>query len=373
MADPAGTQGEQNSPGRGSVGAAFGSGGVAAGGSAGGSTGGAAGAGAVAAGRGEQEASLYLHPQTLARLKTFELRAKMIIEGVTSGQHRSPYQGFSVEFAQHRPYVAGDDVRHLDWKVYARSDKLHLKQYQQETNLDLITLVDASGSMDFGTRSFDDASGVGRTTSPDGRSYWSKFDHSTALAAALSYITLRQGDRAGLYVFADDIRAAVRRSSAQGTWRQIVGALSTQPVDRPTNLARAVDQVLAGVNNRCLIAIISDFFEDLDPIKAAIGRLRHRGHDVIAFQVVDRAEREFNLRDAAPFIGLEGEELLRLDPRAIRKAYQEAFEAHRSTLERTVLSLGFDYQLVDTHDWLGPPLAHFVAHRNAFIRRRSRS
>lgn len=321
----------------------------------------------------EQDASLYLHPQTLARLKTFELRAKMIIEGVTSGQHRSPYQGFSVEFAQHRPYVAGDDVRHLDWKVFARSDKLHLKQYQQETNLDLVTLVDASGSMDFGTRSFHDASGVGRETSPDGRAYWSKFDHATALAAALSYITLRQGDRAGLYVFADELKAAVRRSSAQGTWRQIVSALSTHPVDRPTNLGRVVDQALAGITNRCLIAIISDFFEEPEVIKAAMGRLRHRGHDVIAFQVIDRAEREFDLRDAAPFIGLEGEEMLRLDPRAIRRAYQEAFERHRAQVEKAVVGLGFDYELVDSHAWLGPPLAHFVAHRNAFIRRRSRS
>ena len=126
----------------------------------------------------EADASLYLHPQTLARLSTFELRAKMIIEGVMSGMHRSPYHGFSVEFAQHRPYVAGDDIRHLDWKVYARSDKLHLKQYQQETSLDLVVLVDASGSMRFGSRTFEDASGAGHTLSPYGQSNWSKFDHA---------------------------------------------------------------------------------------------------------------------------------------------------------------------------------------------------
>src|SRR5688572_21876903 len=169
----------------------------------------------------EAEASLYLHPQTLARLASFELRAKMIVEGVMSGQHRSPYHGYSVEFAQHRPYVAGDDIRHLDWKVYGRSDKLHLKQYQQETNLDMMVLVDSSGSMRYGSRSFEDASGVGRKTSPDGRSNWTKFDHATAVAAALSYMALRQGDRAGLAVFADEVRAMVKRSSAQGQWRQI--------------------------------------------------------------------------------------------------------------------------------------------------------
>jgi len=318
----------------------------------------------------EQDASLYLHPQTLARLKTFELRAKMIVEGVMSGQHRSPYQGFSVEFAQHRPYVPGDDVRHLDWKVYARSDKLHLKQYQQETNLDLLVLVDASGSMNYGSRSFEEASGVGRKTSIDDRPYWSKFDHATALAAALSYITLRQGDRAGLVVFADEVRAMVARSGSMGAWRQVVGALSTHPVERPTDLGRVVDQVIAKVSNRCLIALISDFFEDAAQIRAAMARIKHKGHDLIAFQVLDRAELKFDFADAAPFEGLEGEGLVRVDPRAVRQAYLDAIGAHVAEVEKITRGFGFDYQLVDSHDWLGPPLAAFVGRRNAQIKRR---
>ncbi len=317
----------------------------------------------------EEDASLYLHPQTLARLKTFELRAKMIVEGVMSGQHRSPYHGFSVEFAQHRPYVAGDDVRHLDWKVYGRSDKLQLKQYQQETNLDLITLVDCSGSMDYGSRSFEEASGAGRATSLDGRAHWSKFDHATALAAALSYITLRQGDRAGLFVFADEVRAAVKRSSQNTAWRQIVGALSTHPVDRPTDLGRAVDQALSNVRNRCLLAVISDFFDDPETIRAAVARVRHRGHDMIAFQVVDRQELRFEMRDEAPFEGLEGEDAIRLDPRSIRDGYLAAFEAHREHVERVMRKFGFEYQLVDTYEWLGPALAAFVAKRTAMMKR----
>ncbi len=317
----------------------------------------------------EQDASLYLHPQTLARLRTFELRAKMIVEGVMSGQHRSPYQGFSVEFAQHRPYVAGDDLRHLDWKVFARSDKLHLKQYQQETNLDLVAMVDASGSMDYGSRSFAEASGVGRKTSLDGRDYWSKFDHATALAAAMCYVTLRQGDRAGVVVFADEVRAMVRRSSSTATWRQVVGALSTHPVDRPTDLARATDQTLAKITNRCLIVLISDFFEDPERIRAAFARIKHRGHDLIVFQVLDRAERTFEFAESAPFEGLEGEAVLRVDPRAIRGAYLDSINAHVGRVEKITRSFGFDYQLVDTHDWLGPPLAAFVARRNAQIKR----
>ncbi|MBY0307317.1 MAG: DUF58 domain-containing protein, partial [Phycisphaerales bacterium] len=149
------------------------------------------------------DAQLYLHPQTLARLGSLELRAKAIVEGVMSGAHKSPYQGSSVEFAQHRPYAQGDDIRRLDWKVYGRTDKLQIKQYRQETNLDLVLLVDSSGSMRYGSRTFSDASGEGAKAALDGRTNWSKFDHATAVAAAMASIALKQGDRVGLVVYAD--------------------------------------------------------------------------------------------------------------------------------------------------------------------------
>lgn len=317
----------------------------------------------------EADAQLYLHPQTLARLGTLELRAKMIVEGVMSGAHKSPFQGYSVEFAQHRPYVAGDDLRHLDWKVFGRSDKLHLKQYQQETNLDLVVMVDASGSMNFGSRSFEDASGVGRVKSPDGRAYWSKYDHATAIGAALSYMALRQGDRVGLLVYADEVLAMLKRSSAMSTWRQIVGALSTQPVNRPTNFSRVIDQALGKLGNRCLIALVGDLFVEPEEYRTALARLRHRRHDAIVFQIIDRREKEFDLSEVAPFEGLEGEARLKVDPRAIRKAYREVFAEHLSAIEHITRSMGFDYQQVNTHDWLGPPMAAFMARRNAQIKR----
>lgn len=329
------------------------------------------------------EASLYLHPQTLARLSSFELRAKMIVEGLSSGQHRSPYQGFSVEFAQHRPYSPGDDLRHLDWKVFARSDKLHLKQYQQETNFDLIVLVDCSGSMSFGSRSFAEASGTGRETSPDGRTHWSKFDHATALAAALSYITLRQGDRVGLEMFDERVRLVLKRSSSQGTWRQIVSALSTHPAhrthphaedsaSRSSDLRRAIDETFAQITNRCILAIVSDFFMDIDAIKDALARTRHAQADVMAFQIMDAAELNFDLRENAGGVlleGLEGESTLRIDPRAIRKGYLEALHEHNTKLRALLRGMGYDYTLVNTHEFLGPALASFVSRRNAQIKR----
>lgn len=315
------------------------------------------------------DATLYLHPQTLARLGSFEMRAKHIVEGVMSGMHRSPYQGFSVEFAQHRPYVAGDDLRRLDWKVYGRTDKLHLKQHHQETNLDLMILVDSSGSMRYGSRLFAEASGAGKKLGPHGGLQWTKFDHATALAAAFSYMALRQGDRVGLVVYADEVRAMLRRSSAQGQWRQIVSALSTAPVDRPTDLSRVIDQALAKLTNRCLIVIISDFFEDIGHLRTALARCKHRRHDVIVCEVVDKQELEFNFKDAAPFDGLEGEARIRLDPRAVRRDYLAALRDHLEQVKRVTRGFGFDEMLVNTHEWLGPPMAAFVARRNARIKR----
>lgn len=317
----------------------------------------------------QPDASLYLHPQTLARLGTFELRAKMIVEGVMSGMHRSPHHGFSVEFAQHRAYSPGDDLRHLDWKVYGRTDKLYLKQYQQETNLDLICLVDASGSMNFGTRAFKEASGAGSETSVDGRTMWTKFDHATALAAAIAYITLQQGDRVGLGVFSSELRGIVDRSSQRGTWRKIVETLSAHPVDEPTDMSRVMDQTLGKLNNRCLIAIMSDFFEDPAALRSALARIKHRGHDVILFQIVDDAERTLGMDAPGLFEGLEGEAPLKVDPRAVRAEYVKVFEKHLEEVPRLARSFGFDHALVNTHDWLGPPLAAFIARRQAQLKR----
>ncbi|MBN8645265.1 MAG: DUF58 domain-containing protein [Planctomycetes bacterium] len=324
---------------------------------------------AARAGLPEADASLYLHPQTLARLGSMDLRAKMIVEGVMSGQHRSPYKGFSVEFAQHRPYVKGDDLRHLDWKVFGRSDKLYLKQYEQETNLDLVLLVDCSGSMNYGSRSYEEASGLGRKTSVDGRSNWTKYDHATATAAAFAYMALKQGDRVGLGLFADALVDALDRTNAMTQWRRIVGVLSQHPVARPTDFGHVIDQTLGKLATRCLIVIISDFFEDPARVRTALARIRHKRHDVVLVQVVDERERSFDFDDALPLEGLEGEGIVKMDPRSVRTAYLKAFNDHCEEVRKTARGFGFDFLQVCTHDWLGPSIAGFVAKRNALLKR----
>lgn len=309
----------------------------------------------------------YLAPETLAQLAPFELRAKMIVEGVMSGMHRSPYQGMAVEFAQHRQYVAGDDLKHLDWKVYGRSDKLYVKQYQQETNLDVIMLIDASASMGYGTLAV--KKGWGGTTASNRKNAWTKFDHAAAVAVAVAYLCLQQQDRVGVAVFADEIRAMVKRSSARGQWKSIVNTLNVQPVSAHTNLAKVTDQALGKVHNRALFVIISDFFEDVDAIRQSLARFRHRRHDLILMQVLDRQELQFEFTQPAPFEGLEDEGRLRIDPRALRQAYLESIGAHMDAIAKAALSFGFDYLRLNTHESVGPALSYLLARRNAQIKR----
>ncbi len=309
----------------------------------------------------------YLAPETLAQLSPFELRAKMIVEGVMSGMHRSPYQGMAVEFAQHRQYVAGDDLKHLDWKVYGRSDKLYVKQYQQETNLDVILLVDASASMRYGSELI--KRNWGGTEASRKSRRWTKYDHATAAATAIAYLCLHQQDRVGVFVYADEVKSFVQRSSAQGQWRRIINALSMHPVDEGTNLAKVTDQVLGKITNRALFVILSDFFDDSEVIRQSLAKIRHRRHDVIMLQMLDREEMQFTFSQPSPFEGLEGEGKLRLDPRALRASYLEALTAHNKAISKSALGFGFDYHRLNTHESVGPALTYVLARRNAFIKR----
>lgn len=314
-------------------------------------------------------AEAYLAPETLGQLAPFEVRAKMIVEGVMSGMHRSPYQGMAVEFAEYRQYAPGDDLKHLDWKAWGRSDKLYIKQYQQETNLDVVLMVDSSASMDFGTLPI--KAGWGGTESSRRHAKWTKYDHAAALSVAAGYVCLGQADRLGAAIFADDLRAIVPRSSSRQQWRRLVAALTAEPVDRPTDFGKVTDLVLSKVTNRVLFVIISDFFTDPEELRSSLARFRHKRHDVILVQTLDRAEMRFEYDAAAPFEGLEGEGRRRIDPRSLRDGYLEAIRDHAKEIERVTTAFGYDYVRVDTHDSVGPPIAYLLARRAALVRGRT--
>jgi uncharacterized protein (DUF58 family) len=299
----------------------------------------------------------------------------MIVEGVMTGMHRSPYQGFSVEFAQHRQYAFGDDIRHLDWKVFGRTDKLYLKQYQQETNLDLVLMVDASGSM-----------GYSSMKPPKvGVRAWRKYDHAAALAASLGYMALRQQDRVALVMFANTVRNATRTSNAHDHWRSIVEVLSGEPLEedtahvlagetteRTTDLGKLFDQMTAKLSRRSLLVLSSDLFDTPEALERGLALLKFRGHDLIVFQVLDDAELNFPFRSPSDFIGLENEGRLGLDPAALREAYLEAINTHVTAVEDLTRRFGFDYLLVNSHESLSAPLGYFLARRAAMLSRGGR-
>lgn len=312
--------------------------------------------------------STYLDPQTLAAIGSLELRARMIVEGLMTGMHRSPYQGFSVEFAQHRQYAPGDDIRHLDWKVFGRTDKLYLKQYQKETNLDLVILMDRSGSMGYGSHGY------------QGSPRWRKYDHAACITAAMTYLALRQQDRVELVLFSNRIRTATRISNSHDHWRTVVEALvagapsGSRPADPgaddlPTDLGRLFDEVMAKVTRRSILVLISDLFDDPAALERGLARLQHRRHDLIVLQTLDPAELSFPFRAPSDFLGLEGEGRLGLDPAALRRAYLDALREHLAEVERITRRFHFDHLLLDISKPLGPALSHFLARRSAMVSR----
>jgi uncharacterized protein (DUF58 family) len=297
----------------------------------------------------------YLDPRTLARIASIDLRARLIVEGLMTGMHRSPYQGISVEFAQHRPYVAGDDTRHVDWKVFGRSDKIYLKQYQEETNLHLICVVDASESMGF--------SSIG-----EGKETWSKYDHATAIAASLSYMAIQQQDSVGLAIFDNDLKKYHKPSNSPAQWKMITRELTLEPKLRKTNTGKVLDQLAEKLTHRSLIVILSDFFDDVDGIKKGLRHLRYKKHESLVFQILDPQEIEFPFEDVTLFKGLEESGELLTEPRALREGYLEQLAVFTDALKKICRGMHIDFQRMNTRDSLDVTLSGFLATRAASIK-----
>src|SRR5215211_3631047 len=282
----------------------------------------------------------YLDPRTLAKVGSLDLRARLIVEGLMNGMHRSPYQGISVEFAQHRPYVAGDDIRHVDWKVLGRSDKVYLKQYLEETNLHLICVVDASESM-----------GYSSITGDNGAT-WSKYDHATAIAASLAYMAIQQQDSVGLAIFDQTLSRYFKPSNSPRQWKIVVNELQQVPRWNKTNTGKILDQIAEKLSHRSLIVVLSDFFDDLDSIRQGLRHLRYKKHEIMAFQILDPAEIEFPFEDVTLFKGLEESGELLTEPRSLRDGYIEQLALFTEDLKKSCRGMGIDYQRFSSGDSL---------------------
>src|SRR3954465_5837751 len=298
----------------------------------------------------------YLDPRTLARIGAIDLRARLIVEGLMTGMHRSPYQGISVEFAQHRPYVAGDDIRHVDWKVFGKTDKIYLKQYLEETNLHLICVVDASESM-----------GYGSVTAKTGE-VWTKYDHATAIAAALSYMAIQQQDSVGLAIFDQQLSRYFKPSNSPAQWKIVVGELQQVPRWNKTNTGKILDQIAEKLNHCSLIVLLSDFFDDIESIKSGLRHLRYKKHEIMAFQIMDPAEIEFPFEDTTLFKGLEEAGELLTDPRALREGYIAELSNFTDELRKLCRGMHIDFTRMNSGESLDVALSGFLATRAASIK-----
>ena len=290
----------------------------------------------------------------LARISRLELEAREIVEGFLTGQHRSPYFGQSLEFAQHREYVPGDDTRRLDWKVFSKTDKLYLKLYEEETNLRTQLVLDASESMQFGNDRGGRA-GEGGT----------KFDQACRMAAALAYLLLQQQDSVGLTTFDEGIRSQVVARTSQQHLREL---LATMAVDKPakkTGLLEVTKQIADRDVQRGLVVLLSDLLIPVDELRKSLGLLRQRRHEVVVLQILDPQELSFDFSGTTRFIGLEGGDELTCQPRTLRDGYLAALEQFLDDVRRVCGQTGADYQLVRSDESPSAVLAEFIERRKS--------
>jgi uncharacterized protein (DUF58 family) len=293
-----------------------------------------------------------LDPRTLAKLKGLQVRARHIVEGYVSGLHRSPYHGFSIEFAEHREYAPGDDLRYLDWKVFGRTDKFYLKQYEDETNLICYLVLDVSESM--------------RYQGPD--SAMSKFEYAQCLAAALAWLILQQQDAVGLVTFDRQIRANVTPSSAATHLQPLLQVMEAAPLAAKTDTGPIFHELAERFRKRGVVVILSDFFDRVDSMLAGLKHFRHRRHDVVLFHVLDAAELDFPFRSPTLFRGLEQYPEVIADPRSLRQAYLREFGSFLRDVQQGCRGVQLDYRLMRTDQPFDVALSSYLAARMAKVK-----
>jgi len=289
----------------------------------------------------------YFDPEILAKIERLDLKARMIVEGYISGLHKSPFHGFSVEFAQHREYAPGDDLRRIDWKVYARSDRHYIKEYEEETNLVAYVAMDISESMRYAS---------GRV---------SKLEYGSYIAASLIYLMLLQRDSVGLVLFDENVRQVIPDSSNPGHREQLIAALEAVEPTEKTDLGKALEYVGRQLKRRGMVIVISDLFGDMARLLAGLKLLRYRGHDVIVFHILDKDELEFPFQELTLFKGMEGYGDLFAEPRALRQQYLQELDAFVRRVREECVGNRIDYQQLSTAEPLDVALSSYLATRMA--------
>ena len=287
----------------------------------------------------------YLDPRTLASVQGLELRARLIVEGYVGGVHKSPYHGFSIEFAEHREYTPGDDLRHVDWKVWAKQDRYYVKQFEEETNLRATLLVDVSNSMRYGSGPLN------------------KYEYAATIAVSLAYLALRQQDAVGCVAFDDTVRAKTPLRSKHNHLDAIIRALDHSAPAQKTDLYAILNNVAESYPRRGMVVIISDLLAERDGLIRGLRLLRQRGHDVLVFHVMDDEELDFPFTGPTRFEGLELPQALNCNPRALREGYLKALGEFLDEVRRGCSQHTVDYALVRTSQPLDAVLARYLSNR----------
>lgn len=286
-----------------------------------------------------------IDPQALMNIRNLELRARTVVEGFWSGIHRSPYHGFSVEFTEYRQYSPDDDLRYLDWRVYARSDRYFIKKFEDETNLRCYLVADRSNSMSYGT--------VG----------YSKGHYAATLAATLAYFLYLQGDGVGLLTFDEQVRDFLPARHRTGHLRHLMLALEKPVSGKDTQLDRPLRRVADILRRRGMIVLVSDFLAPLEPLQKELLAVAAGGHELVVFQVLDPAELTFKFSRASMFEDVESGRRLFIDPAAARRDYLRGLEAHCGALQQTCQRLGAVFHRVDISQPLELVLFDFLRAR----------
>jgi len=287
----------------------------------------------------------FLDPAVVARLGTLELRARTIVEGFLSGLHRSPFKGFSVEFAEYRQYMPGDDLSTIDWKVYARSDRHYVKKFEEETNLDCHLMLDVSASMGYGSRGI------------------TKHEYASCLAASLAYLMNRQRDACGLTAFDDKIVSMLPASARAGHLRSLLVTMSRLELGRRTDVSKPLHQLADSLSKRGMVVLISDLLDDPERVIRGLKHFQFRGTDVIVFQVLDPDEIEFPFDRPTRFEDLETEEEVMAVPSVVRSHYLKAIGDLIDRYKRDLGGCGIDYHLLSTREPLELALLAYLSTR----------
>lgn len=292
----------------------------------------------------------YFRPEVLSRIARLELRARHVVEGFVSGMHKSPYKGFSVEFAQHRPYVPGDDIRHIDWRAYAKADRFFIKEYEEETNMRVHLLLDCSGSM-----GYPEHPGTGRMT---------KWDYASTVAASLAHLLVYQQDAVGLTLFDTDIRRQLPASTHRASLVDLSATIEANKPTNATDVKVVFPHLATKIPRRGMVVILSDLLTDFDSIVRGLQRFRYGRHDVLILHILDHDEIEFPFTDRTLFEGMEQvDHHVLTDPQSLRASYLEALQGFLNRLRRTCLDFRIDYGLINTAQGIDVALSTFLATR----------